>query len=252
MVFEKNIEIFESGLIYDLGDLKIDNPRMGRNFGIDKVKEFWDNFDFQISKIFEILGHARKIPIVLGGEHTITYSLLKNIKKNNPIVLHFDAHRDMKSIYDGMEMCHTTPFYHLINSGIIKGKDLIQIGIRQADKNENEFAIKHDVITFDAWKCNNSLDDIKKWINQKTVNREIYVSFDIDVYDICYLPCTGTPEPFGLNPFQISDLISSINPTANLIGIDMVETGLKNNDYREGTLGTQTLLRFLTSDFASV
>jgi len=75
------------------------------------------------------------------------------------------------------------------------------------------------------------------------------ISFDIDVYDISYLPCTGTPEPFGLNPFQILDIVNSISDTARLVGLDFVETGLKNNDYREGALATQTLLRILSRPY---
>jgi agmatinase len=246
LVFEKNLEIFEKALIYDIGDLNLHNLSLNEGSDLKLVREFWSKFDNQISKVLDCFGDTKKIPIVLGGEHTITYSLFKHISKNNPLVLHFDAHRDMKSVYCGMEMCHTTPFYHLLDSGILNGNDLVQIGIRQADRTENEYALKNNVVTFDAWYCRNSFNDIKEWINRNTRNREVYISFDIDVYDITYLPCTGTPEPFGLDPFQISDLINSIDSTAKLIGIDLVETGLKNDDFREGTLATQTLLRILT------
>ena len=86
-------------------------------------------------------------------------------------------------------------------------------------------------------------------IKEKTENRSVYISFDIDVYDISYVPCTGTPEPFGLNPFQIIEIINNIDDSSNLTGLDFVETGLKNNDYREGTLATQTLMRILTHKF---
>lgn len=247
LVFEKNLEIFEKALIYDIGDLKIDDLSFIEGFDLKLVREFWSKFDNQISKVLGFFGDTKKIPVALGGEHTITYSLFKHISKNNPIVLHFDAHRDMKPIYEGMEICHTTPFYHLLDSGILNGKDLVQIGIRQADRNENEYALENDVVTFDAWFCRKSFDDVKKWINRNTRNREVYITFDIDVYDINYLPCTGTPEPFGLDPFQVSEIINSIDSSANFIGIDLVETGLKNDDFREGTLATQTLLRILTS-----
>ena len=191
----------------------------------------------------------KKKPVILGGEHTIIYSLFKEFAKNEPLLLHFDAHRDLKPLYDGMKICHTTPFYHLINEGYLNGKDLVQIGIRQADKNENLFALERGIITFDAWDCYNSFSNLKHWLKENSKNRDIYISFDIDVYDISYVPCTGTPEPFGLNPFQISEIINSIDDSSNLIGLDFVETGLKNNDYREGALATQTLLRILTHNF---
>ncbi|HEX2615102.1 MAG TPA: arginase family protein, partial [Nitrososphaera sp.] len=69
-------------------------------------------------------------------------------------------------------------------------------------------------------------------------------------YDLPYVPCTGTPEPFGLDPFQVLKMIKAIHPTAKLIGMDMVEVGLRNGDYREGALATQTLLRILARKYA--
>ncbi len=249
-VFEKNMEIFDRSLIFDLGDLSF--PSQNKLDDIHSKKEiqlFWDEFDSQISKVISLLMRNKKKPVILGGEHTIIYSVFKEFAKNNPLLLHFDAHRDLKPIYDGMKICHTTPFYHLINEGYLKGQDLVQIGIRQADKNENLFASERGIITFDAWDCYNSFTNLKYWLKENSKNRDIYISFDIDVYDISYVPCTGTPEPFGLNPFQINEIINNIDDSSNLIGLDFVETGLKNNDYREGTLATQTLLRILTHNF---
>jgi arginase family enzyme len=153
----------------------------------------------------------------------------------------------MKPIYDGKKICHTTPFFHLIKEGYIKGNDIIQIGIRQTDKEENDIAINNGVNTFTGWHINKNIHQVKEAINKLTYNRNIYISFDIDVYDICYVPCTGTPEPFGLNPFQILEILKSINNTAKLIGVDIVEVAVKNNDYREGTLATQTLYRIFSN-----
>jgi arginase family enzyme len=121
--------------------------------------------------------------------------------------------------------------------------------VRQADRHENLFATDNGITTFDAWDCHYSFVSLLDWVKSKTRDRNIYISFDIDVYDIPYVPCTGTPEPFGLNPFQICAVINSIDGSSNLIGMDFVETGLKNNDYREGALATNTLLRVLTHDF---
>jgi arginase family enzyme len=248
-VYEKNIEVFDRSLIFDLGDLILPSQKQIDIHNKKEIQLFWEDFDRQISKIISFLLSNKKKPVILGGEHTIIYSLFKEFSKNEPLMLHFDAHRDLKPIYDGMKICHTTPFYHLINEGYLNGKDLVQIGIRQADKNENLFALERGIITFDAWDCYNSYSNLKHWLKENSQNRDIYISFDIDVYDISYVPCTGTPEPFGLTPFQISEIINSIDDSSNLIGLDFVETGLKNNDYREGALATQTLLRILTHNF---
>ncbi|MBV9668797.1 MAG: arginase family protein, partial [Nitrososphaeraceae archaeon] len=87
------------------------------------------------------------------------------------------------------------------------------------------------------------------YLRRITPNKKIYISFDIDVYDLSYVPCTGTPEPFGLNPFEVLKIIKSIDTSAELIGLDIVEVALRNNDYREGTLATQTLFRILSQDY---
>jgi arginase family enzyme len=164
-----------------------------------------------------------------------------------PLILHFDAHRDLKPEYSGMAMCHTTPFYHLINEGHILGHDLVQIGIRQCDREENQYALNKGVITFDAWTIHDNIDKLLLYLKEVTCNRVIYISFDIDVYDLSYVPCTGCPEPYGLDPFQVAKIIKSISPSALLIGMDMVEVAVRNDDYREGALAVQTLYRILVN-----
>ncbi|MGE5862849.1 MAG: arginase family protein [Nitrososphaerales archaeon] len=245
-VLDENKEIYEKIKIYDIGDLMLVNSNIYNKY--KKISE--NNFNriaLKIDKINSIIRKEKKIPIILGGEHTLSYFSIKSISQESPVIIHFDAHRDMKPIYDGKKICHTTPFFHLIKEGYIKGNDIIQIGIRQTDKEENDIAINNGVNTFTGWYINKNIHQVKEAINKLTYNRNIYISFDIDVYDICYVPCTGTPEPFGLNPFQILEILKSINNTAKLIGVDIVEVAVKNNDYREGTLATQTLYRIFSN-----
>ena len=241
---DENQEIYEKIKIYDIGDLALVNSKLNDKY--DKILEKLKRIS-KINKINSLIRKERKIPIILGGEHTLSYFSIKSIANENPIIIHFDAHRDMKPIYDGKKICHTTPFFHLINEGHIKGENIIQVGIRQSDKEENDIANNNYVNTFTAWDINKNLKRVTRKITELTNNRNIYITFDIDVYDICYVPCTGTPEPFGLNPFQIIEIIKSISKSAILIGIDMVEVGVKNSDYREGTLATQTLYRIFSN-----
>jgi agmatinase len=251
-VLDEKIDIYERAKLYDLGDLKIPTP-------VEQEKEQRSNtaattfilsfLDKMIPKITSTLYEANKLPVMMGGEHTLSYYAMKALAKEKPIIIHFDAHRDMKSQYNGMKMCHTTPFYHIINEGHIPGKNIIQIGIRQSDKEENMVAERNGVVTFNAWNIHNSIDNLLKYLRKATSNKKIYISFDIDVYDLPYVPCTGTPEPFGLNPFEVLQILKSIDTSAKLIGLDIVEVALRNDDYREGTLATQTLFRILSRDY---
>ena len=244
-VFEEKVDIKNLIKILDIGDLII--PRkIGGSHNVPLIMSYLDQ---NLTSIIRQLRDCNKIPISLGGEHTISYFCYKGLSNHKPLLIHFDAHRDLKSEYNGNRLCHTTPFFRLIEEGHVTGNDIIQIGIRQADEVEDQFAHDNGVITFDAWEVNKNIEYVISSLSELTKNRKIYISFDIDVYDIQYVPCTGTPEPFGLNPFDIVEIFKGIHETANLVGMDMVEVSLRNNDYREGTLATQTLLRLLTRKF---
>ena len=239
-VLDEKVDIYDRVRIFDLGDLKLP-----RSKSIAKKLAYLDS---TIPKVVSSLRKDGKMPVMLGGEHTLSYYQLKALAGEEPVVIHFDAHRDMKPEYEGLKICHTTPFYHLLK--YISGKNLIQIGIRQTDKEENETAAKNGVTTFDAWQVHDDIGAVADHLQKVTANKKIYISFDIDAYDLPYVSCTGTPEPFGLDPFQMLKLVKAISPSARLIGIDMVEVGLKNGDYREGALATQTLYRILSRKYA--
>jgi len=239
-VLDEKIDIHDRVGIFDLGDLKLPKSK-----SIAKTLAYLDS---AIPKVVSSLRKDGKVPVMLGGEHTLSYYQLKALAEEEPVIIHFDAHRDMKPEYEGLKICHTTPFYHLLK--YISGKNLIQIGIRQTDREENETATKNGVTTFDAWEVHDDIGAVADHLQKVTAGKKIYISFDIDGYDLPYVPCTGTPEPFGLDPFQVLKLLKAISPSAHLIGIDMVEVGLKNGDYREGVLATQTLYRILSRNYA--
>jgi agmatinase len=239
-VYDEKKDITDIAKIFDLGDLKL--PYYPDSSKTDSIFSFLEE---KVPPLVKELSRIKKKLFILGGEQTITYFCLKGLAESQPLLIHFDAHRDLKPNYDGLKLCHTTAFYNLIEERYIEGKNIIQIGIRQADHEENNIAEKNGIVTFDPWEIKNNIDNVFEYIYKVTANRNIYISFDIDVYDLPYVPCTGTPEPFGLDPFEVVKLIKSINDSANLVGMDLVEVSLKNDDYREGTLATQTLLRII-------
>jgi len=240
-VFEEKIDFRDKVKIFDLGDLKLPHYHDTR-----KIFSYLDKVVPDINRNLSLLN---KKPIVLGGEHTISYFCFKGLSYQKPLLIHFDAHRDLKPAFRGMEMCHATPFFRLIKEKFIKGNDIIQIGIRQEDRDENQVAHDERVVTFDAWKVKSNFEGVLSYIGKICKNRRIYISFDIDVLDCQYVPCTGTPEPFGLDPSEIIKILNSIDDSATLIGIDLVETALKNDDYREGTIASQILLRILSKKY---
>jgi arginase family enzyme len=251
-IYEQKDDIQNFVKIYDLGDLKVPfstgtskNENRHSQRGGTSINAVFSFLDANIPSINRTLYDIGKRPVIIGGEHTISYYAIKAFSKEKPVVIHLDAHRDLKHKYDGRKVCHTTPFFLLISEGFVQGNDLVQIGIRQSDKQENKTAKDYGIITFDAWDVHSHFERVLKSIAEITQKRKVYLSFDIDVYDIPYVPCTGTPEPFGLNPFQVLDVVQSIHCSADMIGMDMMEVSLKNDDYREGTLAAETLFRIL-------
>ena len=239
-VMDEKADIYDLSAIFDLGDLKMPKTK--------NANAILAHLDKTIPVVVEELRKEGKVPLMLGGEHTLSYYQIKALAKERPFVIHFDAHRDMKAEYEGMKFCHTTPFYHLLK--YVPGEDMVQIGIRQTDRDENRTAVKNNVTTFDAWQVHDHIEAIANFLEKSTAGRNIYISFDIDAYDLPYVPCTGTPEPFGLDPFQVLKLLKAINSSAKLVGMDMVEVGLRNDDYREGALATQTIFRVLARPYA--
>ena len=148
-VYDEKKDIRDVAKIFDLGDIKIPRDNEGK---VDSVFAFLDE---KIPALVRELERTKKKPFMLGGEHTITYFCFKGLSESQPLLIHFDAHRDLKPEYEGLKLCHTTPFYRLIDEGYIKGKNMIQIGIRQTDKEENNFAEKNGIVTFDPWEIKN-------------------------------------------------------------------------------------------------
>ena len=156
-----------------------------------------------------------KIPIMMGGEHSITYPVVKAVKEvyDDFVLIQFDAHCDLREEYLGNEYSHAS----VIRRCFDLTKDIYQFGIRSGDKEEWEFGWKNTKISMDL----PTKEDIKEI---KSLDKPVYITIDIDVLDPAYAPGTGTPEPCG---FSTKELINSLylfkELKDNIIGFDVVE-----------------------------
>lgn len=171
-----------------------------------------------------IFKHAKHIlnsnvfMLTLGGDHYITYPLLKaHAETHGPLsLIHFDAHSDTWE-EEEKRLDHGSMFYHAAKEGIISPKNSIQIGIRTHNDKTHGFNI------IDARKANNqSADEIVAKIKSVIGNNRIYLTFDIDCLDPAYAPGTGTPVVGGLSSHKALEIIRGL-PGINLVGIDLVE-----------------------------
>jgi agmatinase len=205
---------------------------------------------------YAVAEHA--FPIALGGDHSISYPVIKGIitrlQENKPFssfgIIHFDAHPDIwESCVTLGSVCHGTPFRNLLEDGVIRGEHLVMVGDRALLGSEEYEFIKHNKICLysmsDIWE--RGISAIMKEATEYLLDTVdgVYVSIDIDVFDPCYAPGTGTPLPGGLSSKEMIQAISIICDRLHLVGIDLVEVA-PNYDPTEST---QDLAAFLFHRF---
>lgn len=200
-----------------------------------------------LERITEMLRNEGKTPLMLGGEHMISLWPVRGVSKESPVVLHFDAHRDMKHEYLGVKNSHVTFMYHAVNGDKpINGANVVQIGIRQASPDEILNAERAFVKSFHALNLSDRMiEKLCAFLGDFTAGRNVYITLDMDVLDSCYVPFSGTPETFGMTPLQIYKLMDSVSPDARIIGMDVVETSSDGKSTIEGAVAAQIVYRML-------
>lgn len=157
-----------------------------------------------------------KFPLVLGGEHLISFAVLREVAKFYPdiAVVVFDAHADLRDEYLGEEYSHATVMRRIIE--VIGGKNLYQFGIRSGIREEFAFAHKNTHMFI------NEITAPLQEVLPQLSDRPVYVSLDIDVVDPAYAPGTGAAEPGGCTSSEILKAIHMLNGL-NVVGFDLVE-----------------------------
>ncbi len=190
--------------VFDFGDVHVVNG----------------NFTRTCSKIGSTLAELQKmnaVPIVIGGEHTVSYGVLKALDLKDVTFIHFDAHMDLRDEYLGEKFSHATVARRIWE---LKPKKMVQMGIRSCIEDEIAYARENGITFFSSHELNKNMGDVKKYI--KNIQGPIYVSVDLDVLDPGFAPHVGTPSPCGLNPFQLEELIYSLHKK-DVVGFDLME-----------------------------
>ncbi|WP_374426308.1 agmatinase [Tabrizicola sp.] len=157
--------------------------------------------------------------IVLGGDHFITYPILKAYaEKFGPVsMIHFDAHSDLWPDDNPARIDHGTMFYKSVKAGLVDPKRSVQIGIRTT----TEDYLGVNVITAreaHEWGVQRVVETVKGIVG----DRPTYLTFDIDALDPAFAPGTGTPVWGGLASWQVAAMLRDL-AGINLVGGDVVE-----------------------------
>ncbi len=184
----------------------------------------------------------KKIPIILGGEHSISSEAVKATKKKYPdlSVLQFDAHADLRDKYKGQKDSHACAMRR-----ILEVCPVVQVGIRSISEEEWHFAnsfCQKNKIHFLNRNTNYPLP-ITEIINQ--LSEHIYISFDVDALDPSIMPSTGTPEPGGLLWDEALKILREVISKKTIVGADFVELmpikGLAAPDFTTAKLIYKTI-----------
>lgn len=153
------------------------------------------------------------VPIVLGGDHSITYPVLKAFASRiQPLdVLHFDAHPDLYDDLYGDRLSHACPFARILDDGL--AASIVQIGVRAVTAGHRAKALKHRVRMVE-------MRDIAEPLHLRFAN-PVYISFDLDALDPAFAPGVSHHEPGGLSTRQALQVIQGIK--GRIVGLDVVE-----------------------------
>lgn len=233
-----NFETYSSLFDINLNDVDIHDA------GNLEVAEHIDETLSMISVHADKYVKDGKIVAMLGGEHSLTLPFAHACKKKHPdlgfIVL--DAHLDLREEYEGEKNSHAC-----ISRRIIEGvtRKYVSIGTRSGAHEEYEYARENRIKVFSAEDVfsvgiEKTMQEIRDYIKGP-----VYLSIDMDAIDPAYAPALGTPEPYGLTPRDVREVISCLAPY--IVGFDVVEIAPAYDSGNTALLGAKLVRDFIAA-----
>lgn len=182
-----------------------------------------NNIERTHESIFNSLKDVKRA-LIIGGDHSITYSCFKAFAFNNinSGLIVFDAHPDVQGDF---KVSHEDYLRCLINEGILDASRVVLIGIRKISEEEKEYLNARRILYFDMRKIIEiGVEDVCTLIMERAIEWPgLYLSVDIDVCDPAFAPGTGYIEPGGISSAELLYFISRIKRMKNLKFVDIVE-----------------------------
>jgi agmatinase len=177
-----------------------------------------------IEAYFSRVAAAGVKPLSAGGDHSISYPILRAVGRDRPVgLVHIDAHCDTSGVYEGSRFHHGGPFRQAVLDGVLDPTRTIQIGIRGGGEYLWEFSYETGMTVIHAEEVD-ALGVAAVVARARDVigDAPVYVSFDVDAIDPAFTPGTGTPEVGGLTPREAQRILRGL-AGLNVIGGDVVE-----------------------------
>ena len=188
------------------------------------------------------IAEAEKLPITLGGEHSLTWAAVRGISAElgeKIGIIQIDAHADLRRSYGGDDHSHASVMHLLVN----EGHRLVSLGVRAICEEERLFRMQNGVFFIDG----------EELVRRNTTSFSlpddfpelVYLSFDLDGLDPSIMPAVGTPVPGGLGYYQAIDLVESALKGRKCVGMDMVELAPVEGDLVSPFTAASLLQRLL-------
>jgi agmatinase len=177
-----------------------------------------------IEAYYKSVLQSSTIPISCGGDHSISYPVLRAIGENSPVgLIHFDSHCDTGPVMHGSKFHHGGPFKNAVEDGVLDPERTVQVGIRGRSEVLWDFSfdsgmrvIHIEEFIESGWKA------IAREIREIIGSGAVYLSVDIDCLDPAYAPGTGTPEPGGMSTYDLQQTLRALSGL-DVVGGDLVE-----------------------------
>lgn len=208
-----NMELFDEELNKETYKIGINTLPFLEVSGL-KPEKMISNVEDKVSDILK----NDKMPVVLGGEHSVSIGAIKSIKDKykDVSVLYFDAHHDIRDSYNGSRYNHAC-----VARRILEIAPLVEVGVRSLSISEFDFLAGKDmkIINMHYMMKNPGWQDTVKGY----LSDSVYISIDLDVFDPSVMLSVGTPEPGGMLWYDFLASIRSIIKGKKIVGFDVVE-----------------------------
>jgi agmatinase len=217
-----------AAILEQVKDLFLNESRQTPKWEIEEISLVPDNIEETnnniVSKAITVF-QSSKCPVFLGGDHSVTYSLMKAFSTVHaePGFIMFDAHPDCEN--DFAPVSQEDIITGIVNQGLVNPERIIIIGVRNWDRNEIKFLEEKKIKCYTMKHVfEHGIKNVTDGMMEMAVNwPSLYLSVDIDVLDPAYAPGTGYREPGGLSTRELLYMLQRLKRLKNLKGMDLVE-----------------------------
>jgi len=222
-------ELAPDRIVNELKGIFLNEQGVKPEFNIESVKVNNLNISETNENIYNHIMQNDEMPVIIGGDHSITYSTFKAFSKqfDNPGIIVFDAHPDCENNFS--PPTHEDFLRVLIEENYVKRNNVILVGLRSWHKNEYDYLKQNKIKVFSMKEiANENIKEVSDAVMSAALQfSSLYISIDIDVLDPAFAPGTGYLEPAGLSSRELMFFLQRLTNLKNLKAVDLVEINPK-------------------------